>query len=292
MHAVCPWVVTWDDHEVDNNYADDTSEQEGIDPVDFLTRRCNAYQAYYEMMPLRARSLPRGSDMTLYRNCSYGRLASLMVLDTRQYRSDQANGDNRKPLNDAALATSQSILGHQQRNWLCNELITSRATWNVLAQQVMMGMVGHSGKEGEALYSMDQWPGYADERMRLMRFIADRRVSNPVVLTGDIHTNWVNELRVDDRNHDQPIVATEFVATSLSSGGNGPEKPKTLDAILASNPCVKFHNGERGYIRCTVTPQSWKSDYMVVDDVLNPGGKTFPRASFVVESGNPAVQSA
>jgi len=292
MHEVCPWVVTWDDHEVDNNYANDVSEQDGVDPVDFLTRRSNAYQAYYEMMPLRARSLPRGSDMTLYRNCSYGQLAALMVLDTRQYRSDQANGDKRKPLNEAALATSQSILGREQRNWLCNQLITSRATWNVLAQQVMMGMVGHAGKGGETLYSMDQWPGYADERMRLMRFIADRRVSNPVVLTGDIHTNWVNELRVDDRMHDQPIVATEFVATSLSSGGNGPEKPKTLDAIVSANPCVKFHNGERGYIRCTVTPQSWKSDYMVVDDVLKPGGNTFQRASFIIESGNPAVQPA
>jgi len=202
------------------------------------------------------------------------------------------NGDKRKPLNEAALATSQSILGRQQRNWLCKELITSRATWNVLAQQVIMGMVGYGGKEGESLYSMDQWPGYADERMRLMQFIADRRVSNPVVVTGDIHSSWVNELRVDDRMHDQPVVATEFVATSLSSGGNGLEKPKSLDAILAANPCVKYHNGERGYIRCTVTPQSWKSDYMVVDDVINPGGKTFQRASFVVESGNPAVQPA
>ena len=139
---------------------------------------------------------------------------------------------------------------------------------------------------------MDQWPGYAFERMRMVEFLRDRAVSNPVVLTGDIHSNWVNELRVDDRREDQAPVATEFVATSLSSGGNGVDKPRNLEALLSANPCVKFHNGERGYVRCDVSPDRWQSDYMVVDDVLKPGGRTFVRASFVVESGDPRVQNA
>lgn len=291
MHAVCPWIVTWDDHEFDNNCAGDISEQEGVDPVDFLVRRANAYQAYYEMMPLRSNCLPTGSDMQLYRTASYGKLAEFMVLDTRQYRSDQPNNDKRSPLNDAALKNTQSILGTTQRNWLCRELITSPATWNVLAQQVMMGMVDRKFDGGEPEYSMDQWPGYAAERMQLMRFIAERRVSNPVVLTGDIHSNWVNELRVDDRETDGEIIATEFVATSLSSGGNGTAEPRGLKQLMAANRCVKFHNAERGYIRCTVTPDSWKSDYMVVDDVTKPGGNTFERKSFVVEAGNPAVNA-
>ncbi len=292
MHAVCPWVVTWDDHEFDNNYANDISEESGIDAVDFLVRRANAYQAYYEMMPLRRSSLPFGDQLRLYRRAPFGRLADFLVLDTRQYRTDQPNGDRRSPLNAAALHKSNSILGRRQRNWLCQKLITSDAKWNVLAQQVMMGMVQRESIDGEGNYSMDQWPGYAAERMQLMRFLAERRISNPVVLTGDIHSNWVNELRVDDRRADEPIVATEFVATSLSSGGNGPKKPTGLDAILAANPCVKFHNGERGYIRCTLTPQTWTADYMVVDDVLRPGGTTSKRAAFVVESGDPSVKLA
>ena len=125
-----------------------------------------------------------------------------------------------------------------------------------------------------------------------MRFMADRKVSNPVVLTGDIHSNWANELRVDDRREDQPLVASEFVATSLCSGGNGTEKPGNLDSILSTNACVKFHNAERGYILCHVTPDSWQSDYMVVDEVLKPGGKTFSRATFVVEAGNPKIHKA
>ncbi|WP_404307485.1 alkaline phosphatase D family protein [Neorhodopirellula lusitana] len=292
MHAQCPWWVTWDDHEFDNNCACDISEQSGVDSVSFLSRRANAYQAYYEMMPLRLRQIPRGSDMRLYRSGQFGRLAEFSILDTRQYRTDQPNDDRKSPLNDAALDPTQTMLGTQQRGWLSRNLIRSTATWNVLAQQVMMGMVNRSGDPDNQQFSMDQWPGYAHERMELLRYIRDRQVSNPVVLTGDIHSNWANELRVDDRETEQDLVATEFVATSISSGGNGPDKPKKLDAVLAENACVKWHNAERGYIRCDVTPDSWKSDYMLVDDVLKPGGKTFARNSFVIESGSPKLNQA
>ncbi len=292
MHALCPWVVTWDDHEFDNNCAGDCSEEKGINAGDYLLRRANAYQAYYEMMPLRLTCMPTGSDMRLYRNASFGKLAEFLVLDTRQYRSDQPNDDRRAPLNDQAMDQQQTLLGREQRGWLCQSLIQSHATWNVLAQQVMMGMVNRSPDPANPGYSMDQWPGYAYERMQMIDFLQTRRISNPVVLTGDIHTNWVNELRIDDRREDQSPIATEFVATSLSSGGNGQEKPIYLDALLAGNQCVKYHNAERGYVLCNVTPDSWRSDYMVVDDVLKPGGKTFSRAAFVVESGNPQVNPA
>jgi alkaline phosphatase D len=132
---------------------------------------------------------------------------------------------------------------------------------------------------------MDQWPGCAHERMALVRFLAEQRVANPVVLTGDIHSNWVNDLRVDDRQPEQPVVATEFVGTSLSSGGNGSRIIPALDRLKAENPCVRFHNRERGYVRCIVTPASWQSDYVVVEDVTKPGGPIVTRASFVVEAG-------
>ena len=244
------------------------------------------------MMPVRRSCLPTGSDMKLYRGSSFGQLAEILVLDTRQYRTDQPNNDRRSPLNDAALNPANSMLGRAQKNWLCQKLISSEAQWNVLAQQVMMGLVKRAVIDDVGQYSMDQWPGYAAERIQLMRFMADRKVSNPVVLTGDIHSNWANELRVDDRREDQPLVASEFVATSLCSGGNGTEKPGNLDSILSTNACVKFHNAERGYILCHVTPDSWQSDYRVVDEVLKPGGKTFSRATFVVEAGNPKIHKA
>ena len=292
MHAQCPWLVTWDDHEFDNNCADETSEENGIDPADFLVRRANAYQAYYETMPIRASCLPTGPDMQLYRNASFGRLAEFLVLDTRQYRSDQPNNDRSSDLNEAALAKTQTMLGARQKGWLCQRLIRSRATWNVLAQQVMMGMVNRAGNPGAPRYSMDQWPGYTFERMQLVKYLEERRINNPVVLTGDIHTNWVNELRVDDRRADDKPVATEFVATSLSSGGNGVAEPRGLKQLLSANPGVKFHNAERGYIRCTVTPEMWKADYMVVDEVEKPGGKTTVRKSFVRNTGDATVHTA
>lgn len=292
MHEQCPWFVTWDDHEFDNNCAGDISEEQDVDPVDFLERRANAYQAYYESMPLRRGALPRGPHMQLFRKASFGRLAELLVLDTRQYRTNQPNNDRRSPVNDEAFAKSGSLLGVRQRNWLYSSLLESGGTWNVFAQQVMMGMAGIA-REGEALgYSMDQWPGYAYERMKLMEFLADRRVANPVVLTGDIHSHWCNDLRVDDRQMEQPVVATEFVGTSISSGGNGADQVRGHEKLLADNPFVHFQNSQRGYVQCTVTPGEWRSDYFVVDQVSQPGGDVTTRASFVVEAGRPGAKPA
>ena len=136
---------------------------------------------------------------------------------------------------------------------------------------------------------MDQWPGYAHERIELVKFLAERRVPNPVVLTGDIHSNWVNDLRVDDRQADSPVVATEFVGTSISTGGNGYDKARNQDRLLSDNPCVRFHNGQRGYVRCTITPRNWRSDYQVVEQVTTPGATAVTKASFVVEDGKPGA---
>lgn len=291
MHAACPWMVTWDDHEFDNNYAAAISEEEGIDPAEFLVRRANAYQAYYEMMPLRRRSLPKGPDMRLYRRCGFGRLAEFLVLDTRQYRSDQPNGDKRAPLNEAAMASGSTLLGREQAGWLSSRLVTSAARWNVLAQQVMMGAVDREAGDAEG-FSMDQWPGYSAERARLLTFCRDRNVANPVVLTGDIHSNWVNDLRIDDRSPESPVVATEFVGTSISSFGDGIETPRNTDSLLAENPSLRWHNAERGYVMCTVTPQRWQSDYWSINIVSQPDGAAVLRKSFVVEDGRPGVQPA
>ena len=284
--------TTPDDHEVENNYANLIAEDKGVDPVDFLERRGRAYQAYYEMMPLRRRSLPTGPDMRLYRSVRVGRLADFQVLDTRQYRTDQPNGDRRSPLNDAALASKNSLLGPIQARWLQARLIESRATWNVLAQQVMMGMVGYRSSAGDLVYSMDQWPGYAHERIQLVKFLAERRVPNPVVLTGDIHSNWVNDLRADDRQTDSPVVATEFVGTSISTGGNGYDQARYQDRLLSDNPGVRFHNGQRGYVRCTITPREWRSDFQVVENVTEPGATARTKASFIVEVGKPGATRA
>jgi alkaline phosphatase D len=291
MHARCPWMVTWDDHELDNNCAGGFCEHKEISPAEFLKRRAGAYQAYYEMMPLRATSLPTVSDMQLYRKVAFGNLAEFLVLDTRQYRTDQPNGDRLKRLNAAATSPKNTILGQQQRGWVEDSLAASAAKWNVLAQQVMMGTIDLHPQEDKRRYSMDHWSGYLHERLGLMKYLADRQISNPVILTGDIHSNWVNNLRVDDRHDDQPIVATEFVGTSISSGSNKKNR-REIEILKSQNPCVQFFNAQRGYVRCTITPEHWQTDFRVVDDVTQRGGAIETTASYVVEAGTPGAKPA
>ncbi|MCX6952070.1 MAG: alkaline phosphatase D family protein [Verrucomicrobia bacterium] len=289
-HEMAPWIVTWDDHEVTNNYAGDHSGSKPQPRAEFLRRRAAAYQAYFEHMPLRRSALPHGPDMLLYRGLSYGRLANFHVLDTRQYRTPQPQGDGNKPPSPVLMDPKGTLMGDRQRDWLFTGLERSPATWNVLAQQIMVARVDKT-RGPEVTYSMDQWPGYEFERRRLLRHLHDKQIRNPVVLTGDIHTNWANELIADFDQLDSKVVATEFVGTSISSGGNGNAAAKT-DELYAENPFVKFFNAERGYVRCEITPKTWRTDYRTVEYVDKPEAPLHTRASFVVESGRPQLQRA
>lgn len=291
MHAATPWLVTWDDHEFDNNCAGDVSEEKDVSREDFLARRARAYQAYYEHMPLRIASLPRGPDMQLYRRVAFGQLAEFFVLDTRQYRTDQPCGDGNKPPCDAVYDPAATLLGEKQEKWLVNGLSHSTAKWNVLAQQVMMARVNRSVGENVA-FSMDQWPGYETNRRRILKFFHQRKVSNPVVIGGDIHSNWANNLIADFDELDSQTVGSEFVGTSISSGGDGSPAPKNVDQLLAENPFVKFHNTQRGYVRCEVSAKEWRSDYRVVEYVSRPGAAVATAASFVVQDQRPGVEKA
>jgi alkaline phosphatase D len=293
-HRICPWLVTWDDHEVSNNYAGGRDGHADGPSLAFLQRRAAAYKAYYEHMPLRARSIPRGPDMQLYRKASFGTLAEVLVLDGRQYRTPQPNGSMRGPLGPVALGPHGTMLGAKQKQWLKDSLVQSPGTWNLLANNVAMCMIAHPNKDNPNvdIYGMDQWPAYAHERMEVVQFMADHKVANPIVITGDIHSNWVNELRVDDRKHDAPVVATEFIGTSITSSGDGVATPGGTEHLMRHNPGIKFHNAERGYVKCTVTPKTWQSDYMTVAKVSVPNQPVTKRASFVVQSGTPRVEKA
>jgi alkaline phosphatase D len=289
-HAAFPWIVTWDDHEVDNNYANDIHERN--DPRDaFLLRRAAAYQAYYEHMPLRRAAMPQGPSMRLYRGFAYGRLASFFALDTRQYRTDQPCEDGNKPVCDRVFDPSATLLGPEQSQWLFQGLERSRSTWNVLPQQVMVARVDQAAGP-EARYSMDQWPGYEIERTRLLEFFGRRPASNPVILTGDIHSNWVNDLKVNFADEKAPTVATEFVGTSITTGGDGARISPRTATIQSENPFVRFHNTERGYVSCEITPKTMRADYQVVEYVTRHGAPKQTRASFVVENGRPGAVPA
>ena len=290
-HAACPWLVTWDDHELDNNYAAQVSEEPDIDIDDFLTRRAHAYRAYYEHMPLRAAQIPQGADMLLYRRCAYGRLVNFAVLDTRQYRTDQPCGDRTKPPCEGVFDPAATLLGERQEKWLFAALERSPAAWNVLAQQVMMARADREPGD-EVKISMDQWSGYDADRKRVLRFFEESKVSNPVVLTGDIHAHWVNDLKVDFDDENSPAVASEFVGTSISSDGDGSPRGDYAESIRRENPFVKLYNAQRGYVSCEVTPERWTSAYRVLDYVTRPGAPRKTLAEFIVESGRPGPAPA
>ena len=288
MHHAAPWVVTWDDHEFDNNCAGDISEKKNVDVASFLQRRAAAYQAYYEHMPLRLACVPKGPGMQLYRSVRHGGLVDFHVLDTRQFRSDQPHGDGRKALGQEALRSDATMLGSVQKQWLLGELGKSRATWNVLAQQVMMARVDRE-KGPEEKCSMDQWPGYEVERQALINAFRELKVSNPLVLTGDIHTQWANELITVPGEPGSPVAGCELVCTSITSKGDGTARPAYLDDLKAENPFVKYHSDHRGYVSCTIDSKQWRADYREVEFVSRPGAELKTPASFVIESGRSAL---
>jgi alkaline phosphatase D len=210
-------------------------------------------------------------------------------MDTRQYRTDQPCGDGRQPRCAGALDPAATVMGREQEKWLTEGLDRSNARWNVLANQVPMAPVDNEPGDA-ASYSMDRWDGYVAARARVMEFLNRRQPSNPVVLTGDIHSNWVAELKADFDVAESPTVGIEFITTSLSSGGDGADTSEFGRRALEANPHMRFFNNQRGYVRCTVTPDAWRADYRVLAYVTRPGSPVTTRASFVVEAGRPGVQ--
>ena len=289
-HAAFPWAVTWDDHEVENNYADEIPEN-GQSVEAFILRRAAAYQAYYEHMPLRKTSVPSGPDMQLYRRLTYGNLAEFNVMDTRQYRDDQAAGDGQDPPNPGSLDPARTITGDEQERWLLDGLAASGTTWNVLAQQVFFAQRDFRVGAGQR-FSMDAWDGYVGSRNRITNFIQERDVRNPVVLTGDVHNNWACDLKANFDDQSSETLGVEFVGTSITSGGDGADTSPNNEAVKAENPHIKFFNGQRGYVRCRLTSEEWRTDYRVLPFVKQPGAPVYTRASFVVEAGNPGIQPA
>ncbi|MFK3980638.1 alkaline phosphatase D family protein [Micromonospora sp. NPDC050397] len=301
-HAAFPWIVTWDDHETENNYAgrldeiDDTGAARQP-PEQFARQRANAYQAYYEHMPIRANLRPGSSDLRIFRRFDFGRLARFNVLDTRQYRSDQPGGfPGDFGLESAGRSNvTGTLTGEDQERWLHQGLLRSPARWNVIAQQVMMSRTRFPNPAlvPPTMTNLDQWDGYAPQRDRLLGLLAAGRVANPVVLAGDIHSTWMSDLRVDFDDPDSAAVAVEFVATSISS-----DFPAAFDApIKAANPLLNphvryFDGSRRGYLRAKLDRHLWRTDVRVVDTIASRQSPVYTSASYAVESGRPTVVAA
>lgn len=299
-HAAFAFVATWDDHEVDNNYAALIPEDDQTAQA-FFERRRNAYRVYRESMPLAPRVRLRQGSMELYRQLNFGNLATLNVLDTRQYRSDQPCGDGLVVLQTCPeiLNPAATLLGAEQEAWLFERLQRSRATWNVLAQQIMLMRWDLGVLTGQPVnfFNVDAWDGYQVARDRLTQFLGDAHIRNPVVLSGDIHSSWAADLRRNGGDVNSPVVGAEFVGSGITSVfGDGNHAAVT--ATLPSNPHIKHFDGlHRGYVICTATPDEWRTNFRAVQRVADPvftvpsaDVPLFDLASYQVMSDVPGVR--
>ncbi|MFK0118389.1 alkaline phosphatase D family protein [Streptomyces sp. NPDC090994] len=283
MHANAPFVVTFDDHEVDNDYAGQVPQDPAKQtPDDFVDRITAAYQAYYEHMPVRATAVPNGPHIRMYRRLEFGRLARLNVLDTRQFRSDQATSQA------GAQDPELTMLGAAQKRWLLKGLHGSPARWNLIASQIMMAETDLKVGEGKLWY-YDAWDGYQVERNALLKEF--RKVSNPVVLTGDRHLTMVSDLRTDYADPESQVVGAEFVGTSISSNGDQDQAAfhAQFDPLKADNPHWKLIDAHRGYHLFDIRPDGIDARVRTVDTVLKPTATASTLARLRVEAGDPGV---
>ncbi|MFG3035717.1 alkaline phosphatase D family protein [Streptomyces sp. NPDC048330] len=289
-HAAHPFVVTWDDHETENNYAGDTPEN-GVPPEEFLLRRAAAYRAYWEHQPLRAPQRPVGPDMRLYRRLRFGRLAQFDILDTRQYRSDQAYGDGWRVPGPESENPARTMTGATQERWLLDGWRSSGARWNVLPQQVVLSQ-RRDRATADFKLSMDSWDGYPAARQRILAGARAAGVENLMVLTGDVHVGHAFDIKADFRDPSSRTLGTEIVATSIASGRDGADRLSNHDQLMGANPHLKFFNGRRGYVKVALGTESARADFRTVPYVTRPGAPVTTAASFVTQVGDQGLTPA
>ncbi|MGV9327535.1 alkaline phosphatase D family protein [Streptosporangium sandarakinum] len=284
-HAAAPWLVAFDDHEVENNWAAGVS---GNGTPRFARRRADAFRAYYENMPLRRASVPHGASMRVHRRVDWGPLARFHLLDTRQFRDDQACDDGARAGCDDRLDTGRSMLGEDQRRWLLDGLAASGARWNLVGQQVLMARKDTRVGPGSEV-NLDSWDGYAAERARLLAGFRDSGAANPVVLTGDAHMHHAADLRLDFDDPDSPRVAVELVTSSISSDGDGYRDEGKVAETIAENPHISYLDQRRGYIVCRVTAGELSADFRTLDRISRRGAPARTGARFTVPAGRSAL---
>ena len=264
-HHAAPWMVTCDDHEVEDGYA---GMRPGSGPVDgFARRRHAAYQAFWEHQPVRG-GPPRGPSLRLHRRATYGDLATFHVLDTRQHRSTTRAGP------------STTMLGRDQERWLAAGIDRSTTRWNVVAQQVLAGTLDFSGDD-DVVVNADSWDGYPVAQQRLHDDLA--RSKNPVVLSGDVHAAYALDIAAAPGGQS---VAVELATTSISSGGDGAALLPSGRTLRAANAHLHHADQRRGYLRCLLTPDALTAEFRSVAFVERPGAPVSTERSFVVADGD------
>jgi alkaline phosphatase D len=290
-HAAAAFLPTWDDHEIENNWAGDIDEN-GSPPEVFALRRAAAMQAWYENMPVRRAQFPALGRVRMFRRLDYGSLLRVHLLDTRQYRTDQRCGGKeqehcRRPGDEGP----SEIIGTEQEKWLA-EGLGGGARWNLLAQQVMVMPFAYPDSRAGGTLNTDSWSGYPDARARLVKTIEERRLSNVVIATGDVHKHHVGVLPSREGDLASAPVATEYVCTSVASGGDGADFPVGWEEVPAKNPHTRLVSDRRGYQLFDIGPKEWRTDVIGLDRISTPGAPKRTLASFVTVPEKPGAAKA
>jgi alkaline phosphatase D len=295
-HAAFAFAVVWDDHEVANDYSGLAPEFGSPSPA-FTARRAAAYQAFYEHLPLRnARAKPRKDPqdpletLRIYRRLDYGRVAEFTMLDDRQYRTDNPCGDGESLRCEAALGDDYTMLGRRQERWVRDGFDDTRSRWHIVGQQLLLAELEHATIQPN-WYWNDAWDGYPMARRRLLDAVVDENVRNPVFFTGDWHSTFVNDLKLDFKDPAAPTVATEFVTPAITTGGDDTPYGPYYAPMVPFNPHIRYYEGDRrGYMKATVTRDQLRVDLRFVTHVEKPGGTGYTEQTFYVEDGRPGAE--
>jgi alkaline phosphatase D len=285
LHAAVPWLTTFDDHEVDNDYA---GEHPFTPEPGFLRRRAAAYRAFFEHMPLRPSARPQGAAMRLHARFDFGRLARIHVLDGRQQRSPQACKPASRvgPECGERTRSGRTMLGADQERWLRDGIAATADRWNIIAQQTLMARAVQL-RRGEPQFNTHTWDGYPAARRRLLRAIDQAKARSSVVLSGDAHRCVVSDLKVDFSRPQSPIVATELCGPSLTSPG---APARQTAGLPLANPHIHFAESDhRGYLLVEIEPQICRAQLRVLTDVADPNTAISTLAHFEIRARQPGL---
>jgi alkaline phosphatase D len=295
-HAAHPWIAIWDDHEFANNTwrggALNHNPENGEGTWD--DRRDAVIRSYYEWMPIREDHTTR--QPRIYRTFSFGRLADLVMLDTRLVGRDKEAPmrENTAVLEDP----SRQVLGAAQEQWLFSELTASKeagVTWQVLGQQIMFA---HAVPNGEPATNTDTWDGYRPARDRVIDFLDSSDIRNAVILTGDIHSAWAYDVARDPwRTYDaatgRGTVAVEFATPAISSPSSmgAPEQAIPMaQRLLTERPHLKWVEGvHRGYMVLDVQPEHVQTDWYFVPTISERTDEETRAKGYVSEANAPRL---
>lgn len=271
MHRSAPFIASWDDHEVAGNWAD-LDDKYGTPHEVFALRRAAAFQAFYEFMPIRVSRWMPGEPFPLYRRFRFGGAVQFLVLDTRQYRSDQACQDASwgapcEGFSDPA----RTMIGASQSRWLEQQLRNGGDRWAIIGNQVP-SYRRNGGTVEKPLYAMDKWDGYPHAQSAFHALLKEHANGRALVLSGDVHAHYASDLKLSWES-EEPAFGAELSTTSVASGGDGQSVEERWPHLARQNPHLLYHSKRRGYMRCHATRDAIESHFVTLDRVSEPDGK-------------------